>query len=94
MTEIWTLCSVFTGLFSIPSFNVRYDYSCTNDNLGCNRQEGNLDLKFLFLITGETADSCGQRDFSNNMFACQWSSAYEKWIYNYIDIRAKALAKN
>lgn len=35
MTEIWTLCYVYIGLFSIPSFNVRSDYNnCTIYNLG------------------------------------------------------------
>lgn len=61
---------------------------------GCNRQEGNLELKFLVLITGEIADSCGQRDSPDNMFACQWSPTYGKWICNCTDIREKALAKN
>lgn len=34
----------------------------------CNRQKGNLELKFMFLIRGEIANSCGQRDSPNNMF--------------------------
>lgn len=53
---------------------------------GCKRREGNLELKFLFLIKGEIADSCGQRDSPNNIFACQWSSTYGKQIYNCTDI--------
>lgn len=34
----------------------------------CNRQEGNLELKCMFLVTGEIANSCEQRDSPNNMF--------------------------
>lgn len=43
----------------------------------CNRQEGNLEQKFLFLFRGEIADSCGQKDSPRNIFASQFSLSME-----------------